>query len=226
MTTLYFARHGETEWHAEHRYAGSSDVALVPDAIAQAAGLATWASTTGLSAIIASPLSRARLTAEPAAEASGLPLRIDPRLVEIDFGRGEGMSPAELEAAFPEDWAGFERQPAQHPLPGGESGRAGIARAMPVLDELAAEFPDGRVLVVGHATLMRLLLCELVGLDPDWYRDIFPALDNSALLELDFPYEGESDWPGRARILGINVPPISHVPRAQLQAVDPEASRE
>jgi len=216
MTTLYFARHGETEWHTEHRYAGSSDVALVPDAISQAAGLAAWAGTAELGAIVASPLSRARLTAEPAAESAGLPLRIDPRLVEIDFGRGEGMSPAELATAFPEDWAGFERHPAQHPLPGGESGRDGIARAMPVLDELAAEFPDGRVLIVGHATLMRLMLCALIGLDPDWYRDIFPALDNSALLELEFPYAGESDWPGRARILGINVPPISHIPRTQL----------
>lgn len=207
MTTLYFARHGETEWHAEHRYAGSSDVALVPDAISQAARLAAWAGTAGLSTIVASPLSRARLTAQPSADAAGLPLRVDARLVEIDFGRGEGMSPAELAVAFPEDWAGFERQPAQHPLPGGESGSDGIARAMPVLDELADEFPDGRVLVVGHATLMRLMLCELVGLDPDWYRDVFPALDNSALLELDFPYLGESNWPGRGRILGINVPP-------------------
>ena len=216
MTTLYFARHGETEWHADHRYAGSSDVALVPDAISQAAGLATWAGTAELGAIVASPLSRARLTAEPAAESAGLPLRIDPRLVEIDFGRGEGMSPSELASAFPEDWAGFEHHPAQHPLPGGESGRDGIVRAMPVLDELAAEFPDGRVLIVGHATLMRLMLCELIGLDPDWYRDIFPALDNSALLELEFPYLGESDWPGRARILGVNVPPMSHLPRAQL----------
>lgn len=88
MTTLYFARHGETLWHAEHRYAGSSDVALVPDAVSQAAALAAWAGAAGLSAIATSPLSRARLTAEPAAEAAGLPLRVDPRLVEIDFGRG------------------------------------------------------------------------------------------------------------------------------------------
>lgn len=212
MTTLYFARHGETVWHAEHRYAGSSDVDLVPGAVHQAAALAEWAGTAALSAIVASPLSRARLTAEPAADAAELPLRIDPRLVEIDFGQGEGLTPAELAAAFPVDWAGFERQPARHPLPGGEAGTDGIARATPVFDELASEFPDGRVLIVGHATLMRLMLCDLIGLDPNWYRDIFPALDNSALLELDFPYSGESDWPGRARVLGINMPPV---PRAR-----------
>ena len=86
---------------------------------------------------------------------------------------------------------------------------------MPVLQELAREFPAGRVLVVGHATLMRLLLCELIGLDPDWYRDVMPALDNSALLELEFPWTGESGWPGRARLLGLNIPAVAAAPRAR-----------
>lgn len=212
MTTLYLARHGETEWHAEHRYAGSSDVALTARGFEQAAVLGEWAATAGLSAIVASPLSRSRLSAEAAAAATGLPVRIDERLVEIDFGRAEGMSPAELAATFPDDWAGFERQPARHPLPDGEAGVDGIDRSMPVLDELAAEFPEGSVLIVGHATLMRLQLCRLIGLDPDWYRDIMPALENSALLQLEFPWAGESNWPGRARLLGMNVPPVPSGP--------------
>jgi broad specificity phosphatase PhoE len=212
MTTFFFARHGETVWHAEHRYAGSADVALTARGYEQAAVLGEWAATAELSAILASPLSRSRLSAEPASAAAGLPLRIDERLVEIDFGRAEGMTPAELRATFPDDWAGFQRQPARHPLPGGEAGVDGIDRSMPVLDELAAEFPEGRVLIVGHATLMRLQLCRLIGLDPDWYRDIMPALENSALMQLEFPWAGESDWPGRARLLGMNVPPAPSGP--------------
>lgn len=213
MTTLYLARHGETEWHAEHRYAGSSDVVLTSHGRRQAAALADWAATAGLSAIVASPLSRARLSAEPSARASGVPLRIEPRLVEIDFGAAEGMSPGELAETYPEEWAGFERQPARSPLPGGESGVAGIARSLPVLDELAAEFPAGRVLVVGHATLMRLQLCELIGLNPDWYRDIFPAIEGCTLLPIELPWDGESAWPGRARLLGVNVPPVAPLRR-------------
>lgn len=209
MTTLYLARHGETEWHAEHRYAGSSDVPLTAHGLDQAAVLAEWAPTAGLSAIVASPLSRARRSAEPAAAAAGLPLRIDPRLVEIDFGAGEGMSPGELASTYPDDWAGFERRPARHPLPGGEPGVDGIARAMPALVELATEFADARVLVVMHATLMRLLVCELVGIDPDQYRDVFPVVENCALLELGFPWRGESAGPARARLLGLNVAPVA-----------------
>lgn len=214
MTTLYLARHGETEWHAEHRYAGSSDVALTAHGREQAAALRDWAATAQLAGIVASPLSRARLSAEPAAQAAGLPLRIDARLVEIDFGAGEGMSPGELAATYPDDWSGFERRPARHPLPGGEPGVDGVARAMPVLEELATEFPkpDDRVLVVFHATLMRLLVCELVGIDPDHYRDVFPVVDGCALLTLEFPWRGESPGAGPARLLGFNVPPLPERP--------------
>ena len=118
------------------------------------------------------------------------------------------MSPGELAAAYPEDWAGFERRPARHPLPGGEPGVDGVARAMPALVELSEEFPDGRVLVVMHATLMRLLLCELVGLEPDAYRDVFPVVENCTLMTLEFPWSGESAAPARARLLGLNVPPV------------------
>lgn len=210
MTTFYLARHGETEWHAEHRYAGSSDVALTARGREQAVALRDWAATAQLAGIVASPLSRARLSAEPAAQATGLPLRIDARLVEIDFGAGEGMSPGELAATYPDEWSDFERRPAWHPLPGGEPGVDGVARALPVLEELATEFsrPDDRVLVVFHATLMRLLVCELVGIDPDHYRDVFPVVDGCALLTLEFPWQGESRGAGRARLLGFNVPPV------------------
>ncbi len=208
MTTFHLARHGETEWYAEHRYAGSSDVPLTPNGLQQAEELGEWAMTAGLSAIVASPLSRARLSAEPASRSTGLPLRIDERLVELDFGVGEGMTPGEIAATYPADWLMFERRPARNPLPDGEAGVDGAARALPVIEELSWEFPDDRVLVVSHATLMRLVLCELIGLDPDWYRDVFPAMDSCALLTLEFPWTGEAAGPGSARMHGFNVPPV------------------
>ncbi|TYB52224.1 histidine phosphatase family protein [Nonomuraea sp. PA05] len=67
MTDLVLVRHGETVWHAENRYAGLTDVALTPRGLAQAARLAEWAAGAGLEAVWASPLSRARITAETAA---------------------------------------------------------------------------------------------------------------------------------------------------------------
>ncbi|KZE93473.1 Phosphoserine phosphatase 1 [Agromyces sp. NDB4Y10] len=204
MSTLLLVRHGETVWHAEHRYAGSSDVELTDHGRAQADELAEWAARARLSAVVASPLQRARLTAAPSAAATGLDVRIDPRLVEIDFGAGEGLTPGELDERMPAEWAAFERHPARQPMPAGESGVEGVARALPALLELVDEFPHGRVLVVTHATLMRLVLCELLGIDPDRYRELFPVVGNCAPTILRFEELGGER---RARLLGFNIPP-------------------
>ncbi|MRG59719.1 histidine phosphatase family protein [Agromyces sp. CFH 90414] len=215
MTTFFLARHGETVWHAEHRYAGNSDVPLTRHGLGQAAALGAWAVDAGLDAIVASPLSRAQRSAAPAAETTGLPLRSDDRLVEIDFGAGEGLTPAEIAERYPEEWAGFCREPASNPFPGGESGRAGIARALPVFDELVEEFPEGRVLVVGHATLIRLLFCELAGMDADGYRDLLPVLGNCTVTTIVYPWATESlaAHHPRIRLLGYDVPPWHALPQ-------------
>ncbi|MGW4928872.1 histidine phosphatase family protein [Agromyces sp. NPDC004153] len=209
MTTFFLARHGETVWHAEHRYAGNSDVALTRHGLGQAAALGAWAVDAQLDAIVASPLSRAQRSAAPSVETTGLELRADERLVEIDFGVAEGLTPDEIAEQYPEEWAAFRMAPATNPLPGGESGRAGIARALPVFDDLHREFPDGRVLIVGHATLIRLLFSELAGMDPDGYRDLFPVLGNCHLTTIVYPWATESRamHHPRIRLLGFDVPP-------------------
>ncbi|MGB4777793.1 histidine phosphatase family protein [Microbacterium sp.] len=212
MTTFFLARHGETVWHADHRYAGVSDVALTRHGLGQAAALGAWAADAGLDTIIASPLSRAARSAAPAAETSGLEVRIDPRLIEIDFGVGEGLTPKELAERHTAEWDAFRRAPASSPLPEGESGRDGIRRALPVFDELTQEIPDGRVLVVAHATLLRLLVCEFAGIDPDGYRDLLPVLGNCTVTTLVYPWTPEGPvGPGRpkARLLGFDVPPLT-----------------
>ena len=209
MTTFFLARHGETVWHAEHRYAGNSNVGLTQRGLGQAAALGAWAAEAQLDAIVASPLGRARRSAAPAVETTGLELRIDERLVELDFGAAEGLTPAEIAERFPVEWQAFARAPASSPLPDGERGRDGIARALPALDDLVAEFPDGRVLIVGHATLIRLLFSELAGMDPDGYRDLLPVLGNCHLTTIVYPWATESRamHHPRIRLLGFDVPP-------------------
>jgi len=218
MTTLYLARHGETVWHGEHRYAGRSDIDLTANGLTQADHLAEWASRARLSAVVSSTLIRARDTAEPAAAAAGVELRTDARLIEVDFGEAEGMSPGELAEQLAEPWAAFGRRPANHPFPGGEAGVDAIARAAPALWELVHEFGVGeatvggsaasrrgrRVLVVFHGTLLRLLLCEWLGIDPDRYRDLFPEIGSCAITEVRFERVGEKVQP---RLIGMNLPP-------------------
>src|SRR5258705_506512 len=120
VTHLCLVRHGATGWHAENRYAGSSDVSLDPNGYAQAERLAAWASEPKLAAIWCSPLTRARETAAAAARATGLVPHADERLREIDFGQIEGKTMAEAEELFPEEIRRFKADPATYPMPGGE----------------------------------------------------------------------------------------------------------
>ena len=181
VTTLHLARHGETIWHAENRYAGRSDVGLTKRGIDQADQLSNWAFTASLSAIYASDLSRAVLTATPATTTLGLDLRIDPRLREVDFGRGEGLTTAEMRTKFPEALAKFHQSPGHSPLPDGESGQAAVSRAWPALLDIAAAHENQAVLVVMHSTLMRLLLCSVLDMPLDRYRSAFPSVRNVAI---------------------------------------------
>ncbi|MFI0192470.1 histidine phosphatase family protein [Streptomyces sp. NPDC017082] len=199
MTDFVLVRHGETVWHAENRYAGRTDVPLTAHGRRQAAELGAWAAGQHLDAVLCSPLSRARLTAAPAATALGLTLRVDERLYEVDFGRGDGLTRAEMAEAFPEALAAFLADPVAHHLPGGEDPAAAAGRATGCLQETARALPDGRVLVVAHSTLLRLALCALLGIPLARYRRVFPVLGNGALTELRLR-------DGQASLLCLNVP--------------------
>ncbi|WP_020496275.1 histidine phosphatase family protein [Sciscionella marina] len=180
MTTFTFVRHGETVWHKENRYAGGTDVDLTELGESQAEKLAAWSASAGLDAIVVTDLRRSQLTAAPSVEATGLVPRVEPRLREISFGSGEGLTKAEMLERFPEDVRRFHAAPSTNPLPGGEPGARVIARALPAIRELVHEFPDGHLLVVGHSTTNRLLLCEFLGIAPDRYRELFPEMRNVA----------------------------------------------
>ncbi len=134
----------------------------------------------GLVAVYSSPLTRARETAVLAAAAAGVPLEIDERLTELDFGEAEGLTSTEMRRRWPERRAAFEADPVAYPLPGGEDPRAAIVRGGAALAEIVAKHPYGTVLVVCHSTLLRLLTCQLTGIDPSWYRAEFPTVANTS----------------------------------------------
>lgn len=182
MTRLFVARHGETVWHAENRYAGVSDIALNDTGRRQAEALGRWAAGAGIDALWASPLGRARATAAPAAAALGLPLKVDADLTEVDFGSAEGRTLSELP---PDQVAAFRADPVDAPFPGAEDPRKAAARGAAALRHVAAAHPGERVLVVAHNTLLRLTLCELLGIPLPRYRQVFPKVLNCALTELE-----------------------------------------
>jgi broad specificity phosphatase PhoE len=199
MVDLVIVRHGERAGTRERRYAGSTDVELTPRGYEQAERLAEWASEASLTAIYSSTLVRARETAAAAARANGLDVRMEPRLRELDFGEGEGLTEGEMAERFPEALQAFYADPAAHPLPGGEDPHAAVERGLAAVRDIAAAHPDGRVLVVMHTTLMRLMLCRFLGAPLGEYRRLFPLVRNCSLTELR--YDGD-----RAAVLEFNTP--------------------
>lgn len=186
MTTIIFARHGQTIWHADHRYAGVSDIPLDEAGYEAAHALGRWAATAELTAIYSSPLQRAVRTAAPAIEKTGLELVIDDDLIEVDFGLGEGRTIPELRPDYPRTVAEFEFAPAERPLPSGEPGRHSIARYHAAIARIRAAHPEGRVLVVSHGTAIRLITCDLLGIDPNRYRDLMPEMLNCGRTTFEF----------------------------------------
>lgn len=190
MTRIVLVRHGETVWHSENRYAGQTDIALTETGRAQAAQLAMWAKEQKFDAVWSSPLSRARETAQPSADALSVPLQVEERLTELDFGAAEGLTASEMRQRFPDERRAFECDPGANPLPGGESPSAAAMRGEEGLRAIASRSPEGRVLVVAHSTLLRLILCRLMGVPLSQYRILFPHFDNCAITEISLAPTG------------------------------------
>lgn len=151
---FFFLRHGETDWNREHRLQGNTDVPLNATGIAQAEAAAACLAGLGIASIVASPLIRARRTAEIAAAAIGLPVSFDPDLVECRLGVREGTPRGD----FLERWhAGLEAPE------GGETFAEFCARVDEgLIRALAYPAP---VLVVAHGGIFAALR-RLLGLAP------------------------------------------------------------
>ncbi|MDC2953487.1 histidine phosphatase family protein [Streptomyces gilvifuscus] len=197
--TLLLARHGQTVWHAENRYAGISDVPLTETGHAQAQALGRWAAAHPVDAVWTSPLSRAVVTVEPACRALGLTPSREPDLRECDFGVVEGRTLAQFAEEDPDAAAAFRADPVAHPFPGAEDPVAAAGRGAAALRRIAAAHDGERVLVVAHNTLLRLVLCSLLSIPLGEYRRVFPQLRNAAVTELRMD-------PDRVGLISLNLP--------------------
>ncbi|MES0835109.1 histidine phosphatase family protein [Nocardiopsis tropica] len=201
-TELSLVRHGRTVWHAENRYAGSSDIPLDRTGRDQARALALWVGDHPHDAVACSPLGRARATALPAAAALGVEPVVLRDLSEAGFGLAEGLTLAETDARHPGAAHAFRADPAAHPLPGAEDPAAVADRVRAALRSLADEYPGRRVLVVAHNTALRLALCSWLGIPLAHYRRVLPRLDNGAVTRLRVP----ADPAEPPALLALNLP--------------------
>ena len=87
---FWFLRHGETDWNAQNLSQGNVDIPLNETGLAQARSASLLLRNKGIRSVISSPLSRAKVTADIAAAALGLPVQVDEGLREVAFGVKEG----------------------------------------------------------------------------------------------------------------------------------------
>ena len=163
---ILLARHGETPWNAEGRYQGQIDIPLSPVGEGQANALGQRLKDVRIDRAVASPLSRAQLTARLAlGDARADMLQTDADLQEIAHGEWEGLLASEIQQKDPARLLAWREEPENVLMPGGESLRQvldrswrGLARATDGLGD------DDTLLIVAHDAVNRVLLCRILGL--------------------------------------------------------------
>jgi probable phosphoglycerate mutase len=208
-TRIFLVRHGATTLSAEDRFAGSTDVELSREGIAQAERLAARLAREEIVAAYASPMSRTVYTATVIGRPHGLTPVTREGLREIDHGHWEGLRRADVEARFPDEYAAWEQDPFTFAPQRGESGLNVLARALPVLREIVVAHADKKVLVVSHKATIRLMISSLLGFDARGYRDRLDQLP-CCLNILDFKD------PVRARLMLMN--DVSHYAGEQAES--------
>ncbi|MGC3996741.1 MAG: histidine phosphatase family protein [Anaeromyxobacter sp.] len=157
MAELWLVRHGETEWSRIGRHTGRSDPALTAEGEAQARALAPLLEGVAFDEVWVSPLRRARDTCRLAG--FGERARVEPALMEWDYGALEGRTREEVRRELPgwTIWTG--------PWPGGETLADVAARAGLVVERARAT--SGRVLAFAHGHLIRAVALRWAGLPPE-----------------------------------------------------------
>lgn len=165
-TRFLLLRHGQTEMSAQRRYSGHGDPELTELGRRQAAAAAKRLSAhTEISAVIASPLTRTRQTAQAVADALGIAPLTHPGLIETNFGAWEGLTFTEAAARDPELHATWLADPTV-PTPGGESFTQVHQRVTQARDELLTSHPGQTVVLVSHVTPIKSLLRTALDVGP------------------------------------------------------------
>jgi probable phosphoglycerate mutase len=188
-TVTHLLRHGRTEHTPERRYSGRNELPLSRTGRAEAEAAAARASELGIDVVVASPLRRARETAEIVAGALDLPLELDEDLMELDFGDLEGLTLDEALAKHPLATRRFMSD-VTVAAPGGESVAQVSARVARSRQRILLRHAGKTVLVVSHVTPIKLLLAAALQADDAIVHRVF--LEAASLCTVTWSSDGRS----------------------------------
>lgn len=193
MTTLLLVRHAHTDAVGRSLAGRAAGVALSPDGRVQAARLAARLASETLDAVYTSPLERAVRTAEAIAEPRGLQVAVEDGLTELDFG---GWTGARIDTLEPDErWRRFNVFRSGTRIPDGELALEAQVRVVCALLRLRERHPQGTILAVSHADVIRMAVAHFIGMPIDLALRLEVDPASVSALEL-------SDW--GARLLALN----------------------
>ncbi|MEX2222606.1 MAG: histidine phosphatase family protein [Candidatus Rokuibacteriota bacterium] len=204
MRRLLLARHGQSVSNAVRRFQGAQDVALSPLGVRQAEALRLAVGRRRIAHVYASPLERARRTAEIAMSGLDLPMTVVDDLRELSLGEWEGCTVEEIQTRPGDPYAQWVRDPVLGLPPGGEPLAEVQARVLQALARIASAHPNGDdVLIVSHGGVISALLAHWLGLPLSSIWRI--AVANCSLSEISPPRVVSVNETGHLRDIDVAV---------------------
>ncbi|MDI6799133.1 MAG: alpha-ribazole phosphatase [Actinomycetota bacterium] len=166
MTRLYLVRHGETEWNAQGKYLGVTDIPLTLRGRSQALALGRYLEDKGVSAAYSSELKRAKETLKIATSALNINPSVLNGLNEINFGRWEGMTYEEIERSYGDLLSNWLLDVSRYEIPDGERWHDFKSRVSESFDRIIEENQEREVLVVTHGGVIKTIIGSILGMEP------------------------------------------------------------
>lgn len=167
MGEVVVVRHGATEWSRSGQHTGTTDLPLLPDGEDDGRRLRPVLADRPITHAFVSPLQRARRTAELAGLLDGaVDARIEPDLVEVDYGGYEGRTTKEISADLGRPWSLWADGTVAGDSPG-ETLDQVADRVDRVLDRVRPLLGGGDVVLVAHGHVLRILTARWLGLGPE-----------------------------------------------------------
>lgn len=183
---LYCIRHGQSIYNAEGRIQGQVDIPLSELGIAQGDAAGQALADRPIDVVFSSPLRRALTTAERIARSRDLPLRTDPRLMEIHVGVFQERTADEVARDYPEELKRWRSENLDFVVPGGESRRMMVDRGRAAILDMAGE-GFSEVVLVSHGRILIGTIKEMLGIAP---TDPPFSLQNGSITVLDVQPDG------------------------------------
>ena len=175
---LYVTRHGQTAWNEQNIVCGRTDLPLDPTGEQQAKDTACLLADKHIDRVVCSPMLRARQTAAPILQGRGIPLEIEPRLIEQDYGIYEGAS------RFDEGFLSHKRSFCDR-YPQGESHMLTARRVYACLEDWARRYPEETILMVCHGGICRVIESYFNDMGNEEF--FLFAMGNCEIREYDMP---------------------------------------